>query len=305
MTDSSDYDDLLRPDPLTRRFGPLGLMTDRVILPEGSATYLTALVRGAVLSTGVPDDVRRSFERIRELFRYGVFRYDFFTLADHMAWTIPETGLGVRFVEWYDAKVPLVHGDQEVVLETDRYRTVAETLGRKGPYPHRSGWRLRGHEGLGKGRSFDGSYRALLDWAHAEGLLAPWLNDRWDRLSGGIIYAISTQVLRPTSTRPFVAPPEWAGLGAIDREAWFEEFRDASAVPDNWAAMTPEDRTMWLEDYRRIKWEREELDLLVDLRNLVAHADAGTLLMPSQAADTIHGVAEFLNGLWQQGVGPA
>ena len=84
----------------------------------------------------------------------------------------------------------------------------------------------------------------------------------------------------------------------VDREAWFDEFRDASAVSDNWADMTPEDRTTGLEDYRRIKWEPEELDLLAELRNLVAHADAGTLLMPSQAADSIHTVAKFLNGLW-------
>ena len=192
------------------------------------------------------------------------------------------------------------------MLETDRYRTVAAALGPKGPQAHRNGWRLRGHEGEGKPRSFNGSYRALVDWAYAEGLLAPWLNDRWDRLSGGIIFAVSTQVRRPTSTQPFVVPPTWARLGVIGREAWFDEFRDASAVPDNWADLSPEDRTTWLEDYRRMKWEREELDLLVDLRNLVAHSDAGTLLMPSQAANSIYGVAEFLNGLWhQRGAGPA
>ena len=203
MTNSSDYEDLIRPDPVTAHFGPNGLMTDRVLRPEGSATFLTDVIRRAELSAGVPDDVRSTFERVRELFRYGVFRYPFFTVADHVAWTIPETALGVRFVERYDGKVPLVHDNKEVVLETDRYRTVAEALELRGRHPHRNGWRLRGHEGIGKPRSFNGSYRALLDWAYAEELLAPWLNGRWDRLSGGIVYAISTQVRRPTSTQPF------------------------------------------------------------------------------------------------------
>lgn len=139
-----------------------------------------------------------------------------------------------------------------------------------------------------------------MDWAYAEGLLAPWLNGRWDRRSGGIVYAISTQVRRPTSTRPFLAPSDWAALDVAERERWFNEFRDGSAVPDNWNEMTREARASWLEDYRRMNWERQELACLVNMRNLVAHADAGTLLMPSQAADAIYGVAEFVNGLWSE-----
>lgn len=295
-----DYDDIIRQDPIAARFGPHGLMTDRALTPEGSATFLTDVVRRAGLSAGVPDDVQQTFERVRELFRYGMFRYAFFTLADHAAWTIPETALGVRFVERYDGKVPFVRRDEAVVVEADRYRTVATALGPKGPYPHRSGWRLRGYEGVGNVRSFNGSYRALLEWAYSERLLAPWLDGRWDRLSRGIVHAISTQVRRPTSTEPFVVPEGWATLPGTARHAWFDEFPDASAVPDNWAEITPEDRAAWLDDYRRIRWERQELDVLVDLRNLVAHADAGTLLMPSQAAEAIFAVAAFINGLWPE-----
>ncbi len=300
MADSSDYDDLVRPDPMTAHFGPDGLMTGHVLSPEGSAAFLTAVARRARLTARVPTDVSRSFERVRELFRYGVFRYDFFTLADHLAWMIPETALGVRFMEHYQGKVPLVHGDHEVTLATDHFRRVAEALGPRGGRPHRDGWRLRDHEGIGEGRSFNGSYRSLLDWAYAEGLLGRWLDGRWERLSRGIVYAISTQVRRPTAPEPFVAPPGWATLQIAVREAWFDAFRDASAVPDNWAEMTREDRVAWLEDFRRIRWEREELDRIVDLRNLVAHPQAATVLMPSHAAESIYAVAEIINGLWPE-----
>lgn len=237
---------------------------------------------------------------MRELFRYGVFRYTFFTLADHVAWTVPEAALGVRFVERYGGKVTLVRDHLEAAVEMNRYRTIAAALEPKGSHPHRNGWRLRGHEGIGKPRSFNGSYRALLDWAYAEGLLARWLDDRWDRLSGRIVYAITTQERRPTSTQPFFASPAWSTLDVADREAWFDQFRDGSAVPDNWNEMAPGDRATWLEDFRRMKWERQELDVLVDLRNLVAHADTGSFVMPTQAADAIYGVAEFINGLWSE-----
>lgn len=132
MPDPSDYEDLIRPDSLTAHFGPMGLMTDRVLQPDGSATFLTDVIRRAELSAWVPDDVRRTFERVRELFRYGVFRYPFFTVADHVAWTIPETALGVRFVERYDGKVPFVHDDQEVVLETDQLQNGRRGAGTKG-----------------------------------------------------------------------------------------------------------------------------------------------------------------------------
>jgi hypothetical protein len=275
-------------------------MTDRALTPAASAAFLTAVVRRVHLSAGVPPDVARSFERVGELFRYGVFRYDFFTLAEDLVWTLPETALGVRFVEHYRGKVPLVRKGQEVMLATDRFRTVAEALGPRGGYPHQEGWRLRGHAGSRARRSFNGSYRALLDWAQEEGLLVRWLDGRWDRLSPGVIHALLTPAGRPGAPQPFVAPPGWAMLQITDRQAWFDQCRDASAVPDNWLEMSQMDRLAWLEDFRRLKWEPEELDTLVAIRNLVAHPDAGTLLMPSQAAESIYGVAEFINGLWPE-----
>ena len=90
---------------MTARFGPDGLMTDRVLTPEGSAAFLTHAMRRAAVSASVPAGVRDPFDRVRELFRYAAFRYGFFAVADQVAWTIPETALGVRFIEMHGGRV--------------------------------------------------------------------------------------------------------------------------------------------------------------------------------------------------------
>lgn len=300
MDESSDWDDLIRQDPLTARFGPLGLMTDRAMTREGSAAFLTGAVRDVPLSPWVPAGVREPFERVRELFRYGVFRYGFFTVADQAALTVPETALGVRFIEHYAKRVPLTLRGKEEVVEADRFRSVAAALAPDGSHPYRAGWRLPRHEGRAGARSFNGSYRALLDWGLAEGLLGPWLDARWARMSDGISYALATQVRRPSSARPFLAPSGWASLGRTERRLWFRDFGDGFAVPDNWSEMPPADRDAWLEDFRRLKWEPDQLNALVGLRNMAAHPDGHTLVMPSQAVASIRAVAAFVNGLWPE-----
>lgn len=145
--DRKDLDELTTPDDRTVRFSPAGLLTEHILRPEVSAAFLTQVAQQSVLSKVVPADVQLSFDRVRQLFRYGLFRYDFFTLVDQLSWIAAESALGVRFVEHYLGSIPLVNGGEAAALLVGRYGTVSEALARRGSHPLRQGWRLEGHEG--------------------------------------------------------------------------------------------------------------------------------------------------------------
>jgi hypothetical protein len=244
-------------------------MTDGVMKPEGTARFLQAQVAGARLGLAVPEDVRRSFERVRELHLYGLFEYGFFTVVDQAAWVLPESALGMRFIEHYRGQVPFRHGEEAASLEASQFRDVAEAVGPGGRYSRREGWRLHGHEHYGEGRTFDASYSALMQWARREGLLRRWLDKRWSSNEDTIRYAVLTRV----------HPPDYA-------------------VPENWLEMGEEAREGWWTSFRRNTWERDEIELLVKLRNLVAHSAPGRVVMPVNSATSLIAAAAFINGLW-------
>ncbi len=62
---------------------------------------------GFELAEGVPESVRHSFKRIRTLFVYGFFQYEFFTLAGQQAQLCYDLALGERFVEHCCGRVEL------------------------------------------------------------------------------------------------------------------------------------------------------------------------------------------------------
>ena len=56
----------MRPDEITLRFTPLGFATGSLVMrPEGSLRHLQESIGAAHLADGVPEDVRQSFDRVR------------------------------------------------------------------------------------------------------------------------------------------------------------------------------------------------------------------------------------------------
>lgn len=259
--------ELVEPDPTTARFSPYGLLQDRAMSPADSAAYIQEMVGRAELADNVPEDVRRSFARIRGLHVYGVFQYGFFSLADQAAWIFMESALGVRFVDRLAGRIPFVQGATRAILEASSYQDVTEAVA--GPYSYRQGWRLEGHEDYGGGRFFNGSYLSLMRWAHREGVLASWLLDRWTRNEVSIRAAVATKV----------SPPRYA-------------------VPDHWAVLSPAEQAAWWPGWRDSIWIPDEINNFVRLRNLVAHPRPGHTITPIDSAHAVVTVAEFVNAIW-------
>jgi len=81
---------------------------------------LQADVASIQLIPTVPEDVKRVFDRAKELYIFGYFRYDFFTISRHYAYLALESAIKNRYYQSLGS---------EVIL-TDRKGTLTVTFGR-------------------------------------------------------------------------------------------------------------------------------------------------------------------------------
>jgi hypothetical protein len=148
---------LARPvDPGALHFGPLGL--GGAMPPEACDELLAGQMAELVLPSDVPGEVASQFEKLKALYRAGLFDYDSFTHAERDAYRVLEAALKARFVSHYAQVLPLtVNGARETrrVGSWDEVNALFRSGG-----PNRR--RLTGH------RSFNGSLAALLRWARQE-----------------------------------------------------------------------------------------------------------------------------------------
>ncbi len=134
--------------------------------PEDAALYLQYSVSRLELAEQVPESTRKSFERLRTLYAYGVLCYDLYTVAGDLARLVIEQALRERFLPFYNGAVTFVHDrdDSERVISAQNWEELRAAI-------PAGQWRLRlrsGHEPV----RFNGMLKSLLRWARAEGLLA-------------------------------------------------------------------------------------------------------------------------------------
>ena len=104
---------IVEPDEMTLRFSPGGILMDRKMTPESSAAYLDSIARRQPIDARVPLAIRQAHERVVQVHMHGLFDYGLFSVAEQLGWMLPESALGLRFVAWYDGKVPILSGAEE------------------------------------------------------------------------------------------------------------------------------------------------------------------------------------------------
>lgn len=257
---------LIEPDDTTLRFSPAGLLLGARIDVAGSARYLRALAVKEPVDLAVPAALRQAHARIIQLHMHGLFDYGLFSLAEQAAWMFPESALGLRFVTWYEGRVPIeVNGDR-ALREVSDYRTVANLFAR---WPSASRRVNLDEPLMSDSKRFNGSFASLMAWGRATGVLRPWLDLRWAAAEPALRYALLT-----------------GGAGTY-------------ALPDDWNAYDDAQRTDWWAQFRAGRWEPDQLANLVDLRNLSAHQLPGHTVSPVQSAQAIVAAAVFTNALWE------
>lgn len=257
--------DLRVVEERTRRFSPLGLLTQHLITEEASADFIQKVVAQTELGPNVPEEVRREFETVQRLHTYGLFVYEFFTVTARYALLVLESALRAKFVAVHADDVALVNPRkrQEARIQLTRYDQMEEALGRRGQYPARDGWTLAGLEG-----PFDGSLWALFRWARSRGYLRVWLDGLWERFRDGV------------------------------KMSEMSRFGDDRRIPPEYASWHPAKREHWWNATFRPRWELDYIDNEIRLRNLAAHPDPGAVLTPVQSTTAVRQLAAVINSLF-------
>lgn len=159
--------ELQQPDEASLLFSPLGVGAK--MRPQDAADFQQRVIAQYALSSQVPETTRQSFERVQNLYSYGVLCYDFFTVAGDYARLVVEQALRDRFLPFYGGTATFVDQQGKPQLVTAEtfdalYRAIRRPDGRP------RGWKLQ----LASARqpiAFNGELTSLLRWARAEGLL--------------------------------------------------------------------------------------------------------------------------------------
>jgi hypothetical protein len=80
--------ELQEPDETSLYVTPLGI--EGRVRPDDAAAYLQHVISRLELSEQVPETARKSFERLRTLYAYGVLCYDLYTVAGDLARLVTE-----------------------------------------------------------------------------------------------------------------------------------------------------------------------------------------------------------------------
>ena len=159
--------ELAAPDRRALYFSSLGMGGPQD--PDLSCRWLQSMIATALLAIEVPNDVQRSFERLRTLHAYGVLCYDTFTVVYERACLLLEQALRVRFIAFYEGRVPIADAaGHEATFLADSFDDVFDAFGRGGSHGRMCRVRLRSGAAS---RQVPTTLTPLFEWARAEKLL--------------------------------------------------------------------------------------------------------------------------------------
>ena len=162
-------DELSAPDEPALHYTPLGL-SGGTMRPEDAAEHHQQTIAHADLAPDVPDETRRSFERLRTIHSYGVLCYDLYTAVDAQSLLVLEQALAERFLDYYGGTIPFVDKTgAERPLTATRFEQVYDALHKGGSHA-KGGWRLQLRH-KPEPMDFKATMAHLMEWARREGLL--------------------------------------------------------------------------------------------------------------------------------------
>jgi hypothetical protein len=179
---------LQTPDEMALIFNPVGL--GGRMEPEDAARFQMDAIAAATLVDAAPTEIRENFERARKLHIYGVLEYEFFTAAPEYALLVLEAALRVRFVSYYDHRIPVFRGEEPGTLPAEDFDEVRDAR------------RTRLRRADGSKADLPIHLKALLAWARRERLLP----GRRSRIVDRALVELRNHSAHPTG-RTIEAPP--------------------------------------------------------------------------------------------------
>ncbi|MEU8263973.1 hypothetical protein AB0C02_25530 [Micromonospora sp. NPDC048999] len=210
--------ELRRVDERAQRFTPFGLGLDRMLTPESAAEYQQSVVAQFELAPAVAEGTRRSFDRLRAIYAYGVLCYDIYTLVNDHALLVLEQALRDRFIDFYEGTATFLDlsTNEEIPVPAERFEQVHEFITKQ--RRRRRNVRLRVDDGP-LTVDFNGTLSGLRKWAREAGLLRGQRNRGVERA----IATLRNFVAHPTAPRtlaPVSAARTLSDLAEIINHLW-------------------------------------------------------------------------------------
>lgn len=210
--------ELRRVDERAQRFTPFGLGLDRMLTPESAAEYQQTVVAQFELAPAVAEGTRRSFDRLRTIYAYGVLCYDIYTLVNDHALLVIEQALRDRFIDFHEGTATFLDlsTNEEIPVPAERFEQVHEFIMKQ--RRRRRSVRLR----VGDGPltvDFNGTLSGLRKWAREAGLLRGQRNRGVERA----IATLRNFVAHPTAAKtlmPVDAARTLSDLAEIINHLW-------------------------------------------------------------------------------------
>jgi hypothetical protein len=166
----------------------------RRLYPRAGFEDLQKDVADVQLTPRVPEDVQRVFRSAKDLYVFGHFRYQFFTIAYHYAFLALESAIRHRYVQSLGGKAVLENRKGETrEMINPSYWQIEEFCHRN----RKAGWNALGL--LVNGERFPHSMKKLLEWLVDHGIVTKWDRHLYD---SGLYLRNSLSHLEKASTFP-------------------------------------------------------------------------------------------------------
>lgn len=117
----------------------------------------------------VPQDIQRTFQRAKDIYVAGYFRYDFYTVAIHYAALAIEAAIKARWTVTLPQNVTLTCGGKTKDMVFPSHTKIFKFLMKE---------KWDRNKTLVDGKPFPGSTEKLLDWLEREGIVTKWERGR-------------------------------------------------------------------------------------------------------------------------------
>jgi len=169
-----DYNSLyeLKEDPILSLDEMIALAESKPY-PRRSIEDLQKDVSKVQLIPTVPEPVQRVFKCAKDLYVFGYFKYNFFTVSQHYAFLALESAIRHRYNKWLGEKAILTNKKGEIIIEMSQpsYQNIRKLCLRR-KKENKKDW----HPSNIKvnGEPFPWKYGLLLDWLARHEIIKRW-----------------------------------------------------------------------------------------------------------------------------------
>ena len=154
----------------------------------------TAIAELQLIPT-VPDEIKQVFTRAKDLFIFGYFRYEFFTIAEHYAYLALEAAIKIRYVKCFGDLIVLSDSkksDLKHEMKNPTYHSIEEFC------RNNKNWNI--YRLLVNNEPFQVGTKKLVEWLAAHHYIRKWETNSYE--SGMYIRNILSHLERPQTHMP-------------------------------------------------------------------------------------------------------